>query len=203
MATESTPPGGPFLMSADTYQKLMKRLAGGEVILDPRQFEKITRFDKTYYRLLPGAFTNENSPGGHQIALKIHSRTQEGTTYVGVGPYGNLWDAKVASDLTVAAITGRLADPGDPDDSGWMAISSGENLYLLCTITNGDIVSASLETGSSSPLVEFSDYTQTSFRVILARGETVDGATVVVPMHEGELVANGEIINGKWAKYAR
>ena len=204
MAGESqTPPGGPFFLSGATYRKLMELAAAGAVVLDPTQFEKTSKHGKEFYRLRPQALGSDNSPGGHQIALKIHSRTQEGTTYVGVGPFGNLWDAKVAGDLTVVTIDGRLADPGNSEDSGWMTITAGDNLYLLGSIADGDISAASLEIGSSSALCEFSGYAQTSFRVILARGETVDGKVVVVPMHEGELVTNFEIITGKLAKYAR
>lgn len=141
---------------------------------------------------------------GHQIALKIHSLTDEsGNVSVGVGPYGNLWDALVSGDLTVVSITGRLTDPSDEGDAGWLAIDSGENLYLLCEITDGDISDASLEIGTSSALCEFSSYVQSSFRVPLARGETIDGDVVVVAMHEGELVADFTIINSKLAKYAR
>lgn len=136
-------------------------------------------------------------------ALQIHSRSEDDDVYVGVGPYGNLWDALVSGDLTVVDIDGRLADPSDPDDTGWMLIDSGENLYLLCEITNGDISAASLEIGTSSALCSFSSYTQSSFRVPLARGETVDSNVVVVTLHEGELVANFEVISGKSAKYAR
>jgi hypothetical protein len=118
---------------------------------------------------------------------------------VGVGPYGNLWDALVSGDITVVSIDGRLSDPSNPGDSGWMSIGDGDNLYLKCTVTEGDISEATLEIGTSSDLCEFSDYTQTSFRVILAQavGDTV------IPLHEGELVSFFDIINGKLAKYAR
>ena len=149
-------------------------------------------------------FINGAPVDGHEIALKIHSiNDEDGDCFVGVGPYGNLWDALVGGDLTVVSIDGRLSNPSNPGDSGWMSIGSGDNLYLKCEITDGDISEASLEIGSSSDLCEFSDYTQTRFRVVLARGESIGGAVVAVAMREGELVADATIINSKWAKYVR
>jgi len=152
----------------------------------------------------PGRSSRPQDPPAANIALKIHSRTDDSDNlYVGVGPFGNLWDALVSGELTVVEIDGRLVDPSDADDGGWMGIDVGDNLYLECEVTNGDISSASLVIGSSDPLCEFDDYTQTLFRVILARGEMLGSSPVVVPMHEGELVSFFDVIDSKLAKYAR
>lgn len=143
-------------------------------------------------------------PTSNRFALKVYSRTDEDANlFAGIAPYGNLWDALVSGDLTVVTIDGRLTDPTDPDDTGWLEMTDGDNLYLYCTLTDGDIDSATLEVGSSSALCEFSGYVQTAFRVVLAYAQTIDTQVVVIPMHEGELVANFEIINSKLAKYAR
>lgn len=185
--------GGPLEPRLATLERVLSGCSRQRVgVLVGGTFKSVT---------VIGASPDGDADGGRRIALQIHSKTEGKTAYVGVGPYGNLWDAKVAGELTVVSIDGRLTNPENPNDGGWLALNAGENLYLKGTIVEGDVSEASLEIGESSALVEFSDYTQTSFRILLARGESINGNTVAVPLREGELIVNSTIINGKWAKY--
>jgi hypothetical protein len=141
-----------------------------------------------------------------QFAWKIHSGFSAGGQLVmGVGPFGALYDTPAdGGDLVEVEVDGRLDDPDDMGDAGWFAAAGGDYLILLCNVADGDITTASIAKVSGAPtLIEFSSYTQTLFRVPLAKVETIDGKEVVVPLHEGELVTFFEIARAKLAKYAR
>lgn len=188
-------PGRPYVVKGDLLNQIARQLRAQTPLAGPGILLK---------EVADGVQIQADTFLKTQFSFKIHSGYNTGGGLVmGVGPYGSLYDTPAAGGALVeVTVDGRLTDPDDMADGGWFTAAAGDFLILLCTVSEGDIDPATIAKVSAAPtLVEFSDYTQTLFRVPLAKVVTIGGKATVVPLREGDLVAAPTVIDCKWAKY--